>query len=76
MAKQAQPTCPYCKREAQDIPALVEQANFEGETPRDFAMQDGTYNPTSNEFCCDECYVRLGAPSSPTGWRAGDPVEV
>ncbi len=76
MARHAIPTDPYCDRSAANIPEVVEQANDNGETPNDWAMQDGTYNPDTNEFCCDQCYVRLGAPSSPTGWRAGDPIEV
>lgn len=76
MARHSTPTDPYCKREASAIPSLVAQANEWGETPSDLAMQDGTYNPETNEFCCDDCYVDLGGPSSPTGWRAGDPIKV
>jgi hypothetical protein len=70
------PTDPYCKRAATDIPSLVSFAKEVGETANDIAMQDGTYNPDTNEFCCDDCYVELGAPTSPTGWRAGEPIPV
>lgn len=75
MARHENPTDPYCKRAAADIPSVVTEASYQDESPNDYAMQDGTYNPDTNEFCCDECYIALGAPSSPTGWKAGDTVE-
>lgn len=75
MARREKPTCPYCNREAQDIPDLVAFAKENGESPNDFAMQDGTYNPDTNEFCCDDDYIKLGMPSGPTGWVAGDPIK-
>jgi hypothetical protein len=75
LARHENPTDPYCNRVASDIPDLVAQASYENETPNDAAMQDGTYNPETNEFCCDTCYVSLGAPTAPGGWKAGDPIE-
>lgn len=74
MSRPETPTDPYCNRTADAIPGLVTAAKDEGESPSDFAMQDGTYNPTTNEFCCDDCYVSLGAPTSSGGWVAGDPI--
>lgn len=75
MARHEKPTCPYCKRPADEIPETVAAAADNQESPSDFAMQDGTYNPDTNEFCCDEDYIRLGMPSSGAGWMAGDPIE-
>lgn len=67
--------CAYCNRAPSAIPDIV--ARLEpGETPDQFAMSDGTYNPETKRFCCDECYVALGSPSGPSGWRAGDDLQV
>lgn len=32
--------------------------------------EEGTYNPATNRFACDECYIRIGQPSGPNGWKA------
>lgn len=75
MTRHETPTDPYCNRKAEDIESVVAEASYQDESPNDYAMQDGTYNPETNEFCCDECYIKLGMPSGPSGWKAGDPVE-
>ena len=30
---------------------------------------EGTYNPENGHFLCTECYVAIGMPSSPSGWK-------
>jgi len=32
--------------------------------------EEGTYNPDTNHFACDECYIAIGCPSLATGWVA------
>jgi hypothetical protein len=32
--------------------------------------EEGTLNPENNHFACDECYIRLGMPTTPWGWVA------
>lgn len=32
--------------------------------------EEGTYNRETNRFACDECYIAIGMPSEPGGWRA------
>lgn len=31
---------------------------------------EGTYNARTDTFACTMCYIRMGTPSSPRGWRA------
>lgn len=77
------PTCAGCSRRAADIPGYADPAllrEYYGEHPplcspgeslaEAFAREDGTYNPASNHFMCDGCYVAAGCPSSPGGWKA------
>lgn len=68
------PFDPYCKRAVSDIGEYVDGARFEGITAGEIAREDGTYNPETNEVCCTECYIRLGQPSGPRGWKAGWPM--
>lgn len=63
--------CFRCERRPSDIPGLSTWAAEDGySTVDEMAEDDGTYNPDTNRFCCDECYIAIGMPSSPTGWRA------
>lgn len=32
--------------------------------------EEGTYNPRTDTFACTDCYIRMGSPSSPHGWKA------
>ena len=32
--------------------------------------EEGTYNPDTNRFACDGCYIAIGMPAGPDGWRA------
>lgn len=65
------PICFNCHKPADQIPGWDVEAKIEGISIEAFARQDGTYNPVSNQFCCDECYMALGTPSAPgRGWRA------
>ena len=62
---------PYCKRSADEIPGVVEFAKMEDMTPDEWVKsEEGTYNPSNGHFACDTCYIKLGMPSSPSGWRA------
>lgn len=33
-------------------------------------QEEGTYNDDTNRFACDACYIALGMPAAPGGWRA------
>lgn len=68
------PFDPYCGRRPEEIPEYAEaEAVVDGTylSPSDYVIcQEGTFNPANGHFCCTECYVQIGMPSSPQGWRA------
>jgi hypothetical protein len=42
-----------------------------GQSADDYVMkEEGTLNFENGHFLCDECYIKAGMPSSPTGWVA------
>jgi hypothetical protein len=66
--------CFKCGRSPSEIPEY-QCGDFweEGEydSPEDFIIQnEGTYNPKNGHFACTECYIAIGMPSSPQGWKA------
>lgn len=78
------PFDPNCGRLATDITSVEVGAMIEWEDPtpwdsltdheravatEKYARSDGTFNPTNGHFLCDECYIKLGQPSSPRGWK-------
>ena len=65
-----EPMCFVCKRPASEIMDVIIGAEHEETSPAEFAREDGTYNPESNQFVCTADYVAIGMPSSPTGWKA------
>jgi hypothetical protein len=65
------PYDPYCKRFWDEIEGLEFQAEFGGYTSAyEYVLDDGTFNRVNGHFACDECYIRIGQPSSPSGWVA------
>lgn len=68
---------PYCFRCGRPASSFTEYGDFTG-TPgmiagdraRYVREQEGTYNPDTNRFACDACYIAIGMPSGPTGWMA------
>lgn len=65
-----EPTCAYCGRKANEIPGLEWEAEQEDMSAAEYAREDGTYNPETDHFACDGCYIKIGMPSSPEGWIA------
>lgn len=78
MREQAQkaypePICVRCGLNPRHLPEYMDAAQREGGgvTPELYVIyNEGTYNPTNGHFTCDNCYILLGCPSSPTGWVA------
>ena len=69
------PICMGCVRRPQEIPIYVEFAEWEAKecersiTPTKYVQEnEGTFNWNNGHFLCDECYIKNGQPSSPTGW--------
>lgn len=52
------PYDPSCKREAKDIPSVVQFAQENAMTPEEFIKaEEGTYNPVTGHFLCDPCFL-------------------
>lgn len=75
------PYDPMCKRTAGEIEAydamIYTSQEEKDATPEDdrelnravyVINEEGTFNPSNGHFLCDECYIKAGMPSSPTGW--------
>ena len=63
--------CFECQRFPVELPEYVDAAEDCGMEPDEYVREEeGTFNPESGNFCCTECYVKIGMPSSPNGWRA------
>lgn len=55
--------CKCCGRKPEEIFYYVNFAkDIKGCTPEILAMEDGTYNPVTGKFYCNECYIKLGMP--------------
>lgn len=62
---------PYCKREPKEIQEYVMMARERYITPSRYVwLEEGTLNRDNGHFCCTECYIKIGQPSSPMGWKA------
>lgn len=64
-----EPTCCDCGKTASELFAVAENKDDYNDAVS-WAVDDGTYNRVSNRFCCNECYIARGCPSSPKGWKA------
>jgi hypothetical protein len=76
-----EPYDPTCQRYAKDMEdydwSIAEEVEVEEEdfaaTPQQrvayVKYNEGTYNPVNGHFACDMCYIKLGMPVSPGGWK-------
>ncbi len=67
-----EPYCFRCGKPASSFPEYVQGALEEClATSVDYVRhEEGTYNPNTNRFACDACYIAIGMPASPGGWQA------
>lgn len=77
------PYDPVCKRYASEIdewdPFIMMPEGPDEEPPsgpvtpemrEEYVMtEEGTYNPLNGHFTCTKCYIKIGMPSGPGGWR-------
>jgi len=55
--------CPYCNRKPSEIPEYVDAANENEMSPHEYVrMDEGTYHPLTDLFCCTNCYIKVGMP--------------
>lgn len=78
-------TCYCCKRAAHEINEYVQAVLDDVLDPNAVVVfnvhdyvrrEEGTYNPSNDTFCCTDCYVAIGMPSTPWGWTAPDTDDV
>lgn len=63
--------CIGCGFRPDDIREFVEAARDTGLTPTQYVQEEeGTYNHLNGHFVCTACYITMGAPSTPYGWKA------
>lgn len=65
------PVCIGCGRIPDEIDDYSGIATDSGMMNTQFVIhEEGTYNRTNGHFACDGCYLALGSPTSPLGWKA------
>jgi hypothetical protein len=63
--------CIGCNKQPSEIEEYTEAAAEEDMSPDDYVrVEEGTFNPENGHFACTSCYIQMGMPSSPTGWKA------
>jgi hypothetical protein len=58
--------CCRCQRVPQDIPdvrSAAKATGFGSNVERFIRAEEGTYNPRTGLFACDECYIAMGQPT-------------
>lgn len=64
-------TCIGCDKKPEEIDEYVQCGKQNNMTPAQFVRtEEGTFNRRTGDFCCTSCYIKLGQPSSPFGWKA------
>jgi hypothetical protein len=62
------PICIGCGKHPDELPEYQEDDEL---TPDEYCIQEeGTYNPRTGHFACTSCYIKMGMPTLPGGWRA------
>lgn len=66
-----QQQCFVCGKKPEDLEDYAECAAEAEMTVEDYVTEEeGTYNPETGNFACNDCYIKIGMPSSPHGWMA------
>ena len=71
MEQTATMVCIGCRKHPSEIEEYIIAAR-EAEYPIEeyVRSEEGTYNRANGHFACTDCYVAMGAPSAPQGWKA------
>lgn len=63
--------CVGCGKAPDQLNEYVEAAQELHISPEQYVInEEGTLNIENGHFVCTPCYVHMGCPSSPTGWKA------
>jgi hypothetical protein len=62
---------PWCEKTPDQIQEYIDAARENDTTPEEYVRtEEATYNPENGHFCCTACYIAIGMPSRPGGWKA------
>lgn len=63
---------PYCFRCGKPASSFREYDDPDGVYTRVEMVHndEGTWNPATNRFACDACYIAIDQPTAPGGWKA------
>jgi hypothetical protein len=65
------PVCIGCGKTPEEMTEYSKESTDSNFEPNDYVKrEEGTYNPANGHFACTPCYIDMGMPSSPTGWKA------
>lgn len=56
--------------ESSDVRYNPNESQMQERTVRYVKSEEGTYNRHNGHFTCTECYIKMGQPSSSSGWKA------
>jgi len=65
--------CAVCRKTPDELEEYVEAAKEDSdryENSEEYVRnEEGTFNPRNNLFICTLCYIAIGMPSGPRGWK-------
>jgi len=63
--------CFSCGKSPEEIGEYITAGLENDLDPKDYVrFEEATYNPVTDHFCCTDCYIQIGMPTSPHGWKA------
>lgn len=62
--------CIGCRRGPTDIPEYFPDECEIDDVVEWITEENDTYNPANGHFACTACYVQMGMPTTPQGWKA------
>lgn len=67
-----EPYCFRCGKPASSFPEYIQAPAYPESAAFYVRQEEGTYNPETNRFACDGCYIAIGMPVGPlgVGWKA------
>lgn len=70
-AERGETACARCRRLPADISSVATFAEMNGTSPDGFIRaEEGTFDPGSGLFLCDQCYIKAGQPAGRVQWTA------
>lgn len=63
--------CIGCGKSPSELVEYSPAATGEDMDPDDYVLaEEGTLNRSNGHFACTDCYIKMGMPTAPRGWKA------